>query len=316
MKKILITGAGGFVGSHLIKYLQDNTDYTIYATAYSNNSHATNLLPGSHLFVGDLTDYSYTEKVIMDSQPDIIFHLAALSVVHNSVKKAQKILTSNLILQHNLLEAVKSHSSSTRIVAICSANEYGKVDASDVPIDELTPLKPLNPYAVSKITQEFLSLQYHLAYGMDIVILRPFNHIGERQSDNFAISAFAKQIVSIEKGLQDKLKVGSLDAIRDFTDVKDMVKAYVLAATKCEPGEIYNIGSGSGVSIQDALSMLIKLSTSKIEIEQDESRMRSSDVPLLIADSSKFTKLTGWKPEILLEKTLERVLNYWREELK
>lgn len=315
MKNVLITGAGGFAGSHLVEYLLQDSVYTVYATTYRPNELLSKLLPDKQILQGDLTDLAFTKDAVKQSAPDYVFHLAALSVVHNSVEKAQALLISNISLQHNLLESVRLHAPHARFIAVCSANEYGKVTESDIPIDESTPLKPLNPYAVSKIAQEYLALQYHHSYGLDVVILRPFNHTGERQTDNFLIPSLAKQIAEIEKGKSSALTVGNLEAIRDFTDVKDIVRAYVLAAQKCKSGQIYNIGSGQGQQVQKVLDMLLKLSSTTITVQQDPAKMRPSDVPVLIADSSKFTSLTGWKPEISLDKTLNRVLNYWRKEI-
>lgn len=316
MKNVLITGAGGFAGSHLLELILESGLYKPYVTTYENSDFLTKLLPTEQIFQGDLTDYQFTEKLIIQSKPDYIFHLAALSIVENSVEKAQLVLTSNLVLQYNLLEAVKNHAPHARFIAVCSANEYGKVEDSEVPISEDAPLRPLNPYAVSKISQEYLSLQYHYSYGLDVVILRPFNHTGERQIDSFVIPSLAKQIAQIELGRQDSLTIGNLEAVRDFTDVKDMVKAYLLAAEKGVAGEVYNIGSGTGYTVQEILDMLIKLSSKEINIVQDDAKMRPSDVPTLIADNAKFSNLTGWNPEINIQATLERVLNYYREELK
>lgn len=316
MKNILITGAGGFVGSHLIELLEKQGGAKVFASVYGEDSWVKENLPEAQIIKSDLTKYEDAEATVLRSNPEVVFHLAALSVVHDSIEKAQSVLVGNTLIQLNLLEAVRRHAPKARIVAVCSANEYGLVEKNGSAIDENTPLKPLNPYAVSKITQEYIALQYHLSHKMDVVILRPFNHTGERQIDSFVVPAFAKQIAEIEKGLKEPvIEVGNLDAVRDFTDVKDMVRAYVLASEKCESGEVYNIGSGQGAIMSEILHSLLRLSKVKIKVMTDPKRMRPSDVPTLVADATKFRKTTGWEPQIPLEVTLNRILEFWRKEV-
>lgn len=177
-KKVLVTGAGGFVGTHLVKALQEHGDYDIFAGVYKAGGEISTLLPGDHVFPADLTDFAAAEQLIKTTNPDLIFHLAALSVVHSSAKEATSVLNANTTLQYNLLEAIKMHVPTARLVAICSGNVYGAVDPGNLPIKETAPFRPLNPYAVSKATQELLALSYCLAYDLDIVLLRPFNHTG------------------------------------------------------------------------------------------------------------------------------------------
>ena len=188
-----------------------------------------------------------------------------------------------------------------------SSEEYGLVLPDEMPIRESNPLRPLSPYAVSKVAQDMLAYQYFRSYGMKTVRTRGFNHTGPRRGDVFVSSNFAKQIASIEAGLQEPvIRVGNLDAVRDFTDVRDMVRAYWLAVTKATPGEVYNLGSGRGITIRALLDLLIGMSDAKVEIEIDPERLRPSDVEVLLADSSKFHAETGWEPVIPLETTLRR----------
>jgi GDP-4-dehydro-6-deoxy-D-mannose reductase len=310
---ILITGAGGFVGTYLIKELQQNPDNKIFACVYKSTSDITALLPTDQILEGDLTSYDFTLDLVKRSAPSVIFHLAALSVVGNSPENAIKILNNNTAISYNVFEAVKNAAPTCRVVAICSANVYGAVKDTSHPLDEYTPMRPLNPYAISKVTQEMLALQYHLAYGLNTIILRPFNHTGPGQTTDFVIPRLAQQFASIEKGQQPPLiEVGNLDSVRDFTDVRDMVKGYVLASQSGVSGETYNLGSGHGYSIREILDILQELSSVKVEIKVNENLVRSADVPVLIASADKFKSATGWSPSISLKTTILDILNYYR----
>lgn len=314
-KRILITGAGGFVGPHLIRELQKNAEHEIYASIYSPSSDISSLLPQDHIIPGNLTDYQYAESLISTSKPDVIYNLASISRVESTVRDTTHLITTNTLIAYNVLEAARIKSPNTRVLAICSGNVYGRVEGNETPIKETNPLRPLNAYAVSKISQEYLSLQYHHAYGTDVVVLRPFNHTGPGQLAEFVIPSFAKQFVNIKSGKQEAtLKVGNLDTARDFTDVRDMVRAYVLAADKGENGEVYNIGSGRAYTIREVLAMLQKLSGISVEVQEDSSKIRRSDVPILVADPTKFNAITGWTPTTAFEQTLGDVLQYWKDQ--
>lgn len=292
---ILVTGARGFAGSHLVDQLKKKGHRVIAPRA-------------------NLLNATETAAALAESKPDGVIHLAAIAVVGTSYTSPAKILRNNIFAQLNLLETLRKQRSKARILIICSADEYGK--GFDRPIDESAPLMPTSPYAVSKIGQDFLGLQYHLNYGMKIIRVRPFNHIGERQSLGFVVPDFAMQIARIELSRRPgNIKVGNLNAVRDFTDVKDMVKAYELALIKGKPGEVYNIGSGKGVKIKQLLDRLIRLSPAKITVKVDRSRFRPGKEPKLVCNPEKFRKLTGWKATIPLEETLKRVLEYWRKEM-
>ena len=215
-----------------------------------------------------------------------------------------------------MFEAVRKTQINPRIQIACSSEEYGLVYPEETPIKEDNPLRPLSPYAVSKVAMDYLGYQYFQSYNMQIVRTRGFNHTGPRRGEVFAESDFAKQIAEIEKGLKEPvIEVGNLEAKRDYTDVRDMVRGYYLAALKGEAGEVYNICSGKAVKIQDVLDLLTSFSDKKITVKQVASRMRPSDVELLLGDNTKFSKHTGWKPDIPFKQTMEDLLNYWRQKV-
>ncbi len=316
-KKILITGISGFVGSHLAELLLSKNFAQIYGT-YLSDSGFTNLegfKEKVELIHVDLSDEEKVDALIKDIKPDIIYHLAAAASVAQSFSSPAKPVLNNISSQINILEALKKYELfDTKILVVSSAEVYGDVSSEFLPIDESTPFKPTNPYAVSKLTQDFLGLQYFLSYGIKAVRVRPFNHIGPRQSPNFVVAAFAKKIVEIEKGKRENiLTVGNLDAKRDFTDVRDMVKAYALAMEKGKDGDVYNLGSGVSYKIKDVLDKMLSLSSVDIKVETDRSLLRPIDNPDLVCNPNKFKKLTGWKTEISLEKTVKDTLDYWRE---
>ncbi len=315
-KRVLITGVSGFAGSFLAEYLL-SLNYDIVGTIYSDTSSRDNIHSIENkikVVVVNLLNKERTLKVIEQTKPEAIFHLAAIASPAYSFKNPEETIMNNITAQINLLEGVRLASLNTcRVLIISSADIYGRVDSSQLPIDEDTPLLPDSPYAVSKIAQDYLGLEYFITYGMHIVRVRPFNHIGPRQSPDFVISAFAKKIAEIEKGkMTPVLRVGNLEAKRDFTDVRDMVTAYLLAIEKCEPGQAYNIGSGVSHKISEMLKKLLSLSQTHIKIETDQSLFRLGDVPERLADATKFITLTAWKPQIPLEQTLKETLDYWR----
>ncbi len=266
------------------------------------------------LYECDLKDAASVRYIIREIEPDLIFHLAAQSYVPMSWRAPAQTLETNIIGEVNLFEAVKEMGISPLIHIAGSSEEYGLVYKDEVPIKETNPLRPLSPYGVSKVAQDLLGYQYFRSYGLRIVRTRAFNHTGPRRGEVFATSNFAKQIAEIEKGKREPVMwVGNLDAVRDFSDVRDVVKGYLLALERGEPGEVYNISTGEGHKIGEILDILLSLSKVDLEVKKDSSRMRPSDVELLIGDHSKFTETTGWKPEIPLRKTLEDLLNFWRE---
>ncbi|MHB8510964.1 MAG: GDP-mannose 4,6-dehydratase [Actinomycetota bacterium] len=314
--RILITGVTGFVGSHLAEHCLDLGHEVAGTYRWRSRDENLEIVKGKvALFDADLRDAVGVRKVIAEFEPERIFHLAAQSYVHASWHSPAETMTTNIQSQVNLFEAVReSQLTECRIQIACSSEEYGMVYPDETPIKETNPLRPLSPYAVSKVAQDLMGYQYFMSYGMFIVRTRAFNHTGSRRGFVFAESNFARQIALIEKGKQEPvIKVGNLDAFRDYTDVRDIVRAYVVSLEKCEPGEAYNIGTGSAWRIGDMLDTLIDYSTVKVQIEPDPERMRPSDVPRLESDSSKFRAATGWEPKIPFEQTLLDLLNYWRE---
>jgi GDP-4-dehydro-6-deoxy-D-mannose reductase len=316
--RVIITGIAGFVGSHLAEFLLTKKDIKVYGIDrwLSRLDNIYHIKDKIELIECDLTDPFSTNSHIEKIKPDLIFHLAAQSFVPTSWNAPHDTLTTNIMGELNIFEAVRKSGLKTKIQIACSSEEYGMVYKNEVPIKETNPLRPLSPYAVSKVGQDLLGYQYHQSYGMFIVRTRGFNHTGPRRGENFVSSNFAKQIALIEKGKQKPvIEVGNLNAIRDFTDVRDMIRGYWLSLQKGKAGEVYNIATGRGVAIKEMLNMLLSFTDKKIVVKKDPARLRPSDVKILIGDSSKFKKQTGWKPEIPLEKTLEDLLNYWREKV-
>ncbi|MDT8975236.1 GDP-mannose 4,6-dehydratase [Paenibacillus sp. chi10] len=313
--KALVTGISGFVGSHMAEFLLDkNVEVIGTIRNRSRLEHIRHILPDIHLAECELRDAFSVETLITNEKPDLIFHLAAQSFVPTSWNSPADTIYNNVAGQLNIFEAVRRINLDCKIQIACSSEEYGHVEPHETPIREENPLRPLSPYAVSKAAQDYLGYQYHKSYGLHVIRTRTFNHTGPRRGEQFVTSNFAKQIAEIEKGVRPPtVHVGNLEAKRDFTDVRDIVRAYWLALERAEAGDCYNIASGSCVTIREMLDMLLAKSDITIDIVPDPSRMRPSDVEILLGDHSKFTEHTGWKPEIPLDHTLKDLLNYWRE---
>lgn len=311
----LVTGITGFAGSHLAEYLLSR-GVTVYGTFRwrSRLDNVRHLLTRVNLVECDLKDRSSVDRVIETVQPDRIYHLAAQSFVPTSWNAPVETFMINVAAQINLMEAVRHLGLKTRIQIACSSEEYGLVYEHEVPIGEDNPLRPLSPYGVSKVAQDLLGFQYHRSYGMFIVRTRAFNHTGPRRGEVFVTSNLSRQVAEIEAGLREPvLRVGNLDARRDFTDVRDMVSAYWLALEMGEPGEAYNICSGRSYSVREVVEILQGLSKVSFSVEQDPDRLRPSDVPILMGDAGRFRERTGWEPGIKFEQTLADLLDYWRE---
>lgn len=314
--RVLITGITGFAGSHLADYCLARGDVEVHGIIRwrSRTENIEHLFGKVELHECDLRDAASTRDVIEAVRPEYVFHLAAQSFVPTSWRAPSESLSTNVLGQVNIFEACRKIDLDCRIQIACSSEEYGMVYENEVPITEDNPLRPLSPYGVSKVGQDLLGYQYFMSYQMDVVRTRGFNHTGPRRGPVFVCSDFAKQIVDIEKGRKDPvIHVGNLEAKRDFTDVRDMVKAYYLALEKGKAGEAYNICSEKTWRIQEILDMLVGMSSVEIEVKVDPKRLRPSDVPILLGDCTKFHADTGWKPEIGFEQTLQDILAYWRE---
>lgn len=322
MRKILITGITGFVGSHLAEYILENHPEVEVAGLLRWRSPRENIegiLNRITLYYGNLLDFPSVRSLLAECQPDIIFHLAAQSYVDFSFIAPIDTLETNIAGTCNLLEAVKQLKLSEQcdpVIHICSSSEvYGQVREDEVPIKESNPLRPASPYAVSKVGEDMLAFQYWTSWGIRTIRSRMFTHTGPRRGEVFVVSNFARQVAVIEAGLAEPVvKVGNLDSVRTFSDVRDAVRAYWLLVNKCPPGEVYNIGGVETMTVGQMLDKLLAISTVKdIKVEVDPARLRPSDVTLQIPCVDKFHEATGWKPEIKFGKTLKDTLDYWRD---
>lgn len=315
--RALITGISGFVGSHLAEYLLEHTDWQVAGTVYGPEDNIEHLRDRLELYPAELSELETVTSVIEQAKPDYIFHLAAQPLVSLSRRDPWATLANNIRLQLNILEAVARLGSTTRILVVGSSEEYGLVQPDELPIKETNPLRPTSPYAVSKVAQDMLGLQYHLSHKLFTVRVRPFNHIGPRQRLGFVAPDFARQIAEAEAGLQGPvIQVGNLEPQRDFSDVRDVVRGYHLLITQGEPGEVYNLGSEQARSVRELLEKLMAMSKVPITIEQDPERLRPTDVPVMVSDCTKIRGQTGWRPRISFEQSLQDVLDYWRERTK
>ena len=314
--RVLITGITGFVGSHMAEYALAMGAQVFGSTRWRSKTENIEHLRSKVTFIeSDLRDLSSVRALVETSVPDYIVHLAAQSFVGVSWHAPAETLTTNIISQVNLLEALRGLKMSPRFLAVGSSEEYGLVLEDEVPIKETNPLRPLSPYAVSKVTQDMMAYQYFKSYGLPIIRSRAFNHEGPRRGDVFVTSNFARQVAEIEAGLREPVVyVGDLTPRRDYSDVRDIVRGYWLLLERGEPGDVYNLCSGRSWSIQQVLDFVLNLSTVKgIEVKTDTARLRPSDVMILEGDPTKMHMATGWKTEIPFERTLTELLDYWRQ---
>jgi len=318
--KALITGITGFAGSHLAEYLlahQPDVEVAGIRRWRSPMVNIQGIADRVSIEECDLTDAASVRALLARVRPDVIFHLAAQSFVPTSWNAPSATLTNNILGQTNLFEAIRTLDIDPVVQIACSSEEYGYVKPEETPIVETNPLRPLSPYAVSKVAQDYLAYQYFKSYGIKAIRTRGFNHTGPRRGDVFVTSNFAKQIARIEAGeRQPVIRVGNLDAVRDFTDVRDMVRAYWLAVTQGRPGQVYNICSGERITIRALLDRLVALAGVAVRVETDPDRLRPSDVEILLGDCSRFRADTGWRPEIPFDQTLRDTLDYWRDRVR
>ena len=303
--KALVTGSGGFVGRYLREELeQHGYDVTGLDVRASDGT-----------VICDLLDPEQALRAVQAVRPDAVFHLAGQADVGRSWHIPQKTVEINVVAAINLLEAVRAYDPKTRLVLVGSSDEYGQLGEMGADVTEDTPLHPQTPYAVSKLAQEQMAGVYVRAYGMQICMTRSFNHGGAGQREGFLIPDFASGVARVERGLAPCMKVGNLDSRRDFTHVRDVVRAYRLIAEKGVPGEIYNVGSGVTHSAREILDKLRSMARCEVPVEQDPSRMRPSDTPVICCNHGKLTRDTGWQPELGLDAILDDVLAEWREKL-
>lgn len=311
-RRALITGAAGFAGRHLIAELLSNTPWDLIGLTRKTTAN----VPGVHHVVCDLQNEDLVRRTISHYRPDVVFHLAAQSYVPKALAFPADTIINNTVGQINLLEAIRAADIDPTILIVGSSEVYGFVEPHEMPVSETQPFRPGNPYAVSKVTQDVLGYQYFRTHGMKIIRVRPFNHFGPGQSDRFVLSSFARQVAQAEAGLvEPTVLTGDLGSRRDFSDVRDIVRAYRLAVERGEPGEVYNLCSGIACEVGALLSKLLDMATVSISVEQDPSRMRPSDVPVIEGDYSRFNRTTGWTPQIPVEDSLQDTLNYWRNQL-
>jgi GDP-mannose 4,6-dehydratase len=320
--RALITGITGFVGSHLAEYILENhmkVEVAGFVRWRSPKVNIEGVLDRVALYYGNLLDFPSVRSMLAEYKPDVIFHLAAQSYVDFSFLAPVETLATNTVGTCNVLEAVKQLKQSDSydpVIHICSSSEvYGQVTEDEVPIKESNPLRPASPYAVSKVGEDMLALQYWSSWKIKTIRSRMFTHTGPRRGEVFVVSNFARQIAMIEAHLAEPVvKVGNLDSVRTFSDVRDAVRAYWLLVKSCPPGEVYNIGGVETMTVGQMLEQLLAMSTvTDIKIEVDQARLRPSDVTLQIPCVEKFYKATGWKPQIKFEKTLRDTLDYWRD---
>ena len=316
--RILITGVGGFAGSHLADHCLARSETEVFGLVRSASraGNAPRTSGRFRLIEADVRNAGAVGRAIEESKPEIVFHLAGQAFVPASFDDPAGTLLDNAVGQLNVIRAILRHVPTARLLVVGSCLEYGLVRPDENPVDEKVMLRPADPYAVSKVTQDLMGYQYFASNDLQAIRVRPFNHTGPRQRDDFVASRFAKQIAEIEANQRiPELQVGNLSAVRDFTDVRDMARAYFLAATRGVPGEVYNIGSGAGRRVDEVLRTLAAFSQVYFTIREDPTRLRPPDVPSLVCNSAKFRAQTGWEPLIPFERTMNDLLNHWRSEI-
>jgi GDP-4-dehydro-6-deoxy-D-mannose reductase len=316
--RVLVTGASGFVGGHLCEHLIAEGDQVVGLSASgrwpAGLAHLNRLVRIEACDLAEVDEFELADRIAR-KQPEAIYHLAAQSNPQQSVSDPRGTWALNLGGALNLLEAVKTAalSPAPRVLLVGSGVSYGNPAPEHLPVSEDCPLRPNNPYASSKAAADLLGIQHTLSHATDVVIVRPFNHAGPRQSPRYVLAALAMQVAEVEAGLRARVEVGNLDVIRDFTDVRDVVRAYRLLIQRGQAGEIYNLGAGRGTRLAEALELLIARAASPVEVRIDPERVRPVDLPLLVADASKLQSATGWSARIPIEQTLADMLELSRQ---
>lgn len=305
--RALITGVDGFVGKYLSQYLLEQ-GYDVYGTVIDDAIKVSDV----KTYKMDLLNKEEVRETIKTINPNAIYHLAGQSSVALSWKNPTLTMDVNINGTINLLDSVRENNINTKVLIIGSSDQYGIIKPEDCPIAEEHILNPVSPYAISKMAQEQIAKLYTSSYNMNLIMVRAFNHIGPMQSKNFVVSDFASKIAEIEKGSEPVIRVGNLEAYRDFTDVRDIVRGYVMLMEKGKNGEVYNIGSGNPIKIREILEILLSLSKIEIQVEIDPDKLRPSDVPLVQCDNSKVKSHINWKAEYDIKNTLKDTLDYWR----
>ena len=316
--RALVTGISGFVGGHLAEHLVAEGDLVV-GLSTSGRWPAVLAELGKTVRIErfDLVEQNEAElaDLVRRKQPEVIYHLAAQSNPQGSMADPRGTWTLNLGGSLNLLEAVNASGQKPRVVLVGSGVCYGNPAPEFIPVSEDCPLRPNNPYAASKAAVDLLGIEHYLAHGTDVVMVRPFNHAGPRQLPRYVLAGFAFQVAEVEYGRRSYLEVGNLEVIRDFTDVRDVVRAYRLLGQTGQPGEIYNLGSGRGTKLAHALEYLCSRSTTTVQVQVDSTRLRSVDQPLLVANASKLRGAVGWEPRYSIEQTLADMLDFSRRSL-
>jgi len=312
--RVLVTGALGFVGVHLVDLLVGVPNLSVFGTGrrppVADESADRGVV---EYFVADLTDSTASDRIIQAARPDWVVHLAAQSCVAESWRDPSGTLLNNLLAQLNLLESIVRHAPAARVLVIGSSEEYGQIRPEDLPADEETPLRPDNPYAVSKVAQDYLALQFFLGRHLAVVRARPFNLLGPGQSDRFAIGSFARQIAEAEADIGPPVvTVGNLSARRDYTDVRDVVRAYWSLVQSGRAGEVYNVGGGGVHSVGEVLEALRRLSRRSVDVVVDPTKLRPADAPEIAADAGRIRRELGWEPRIPFEESARDILDEWR----
>jgi GDP-4-dehydro-6-deoxy-D-mannose reductase len=316
--RALITGISGFVGGHLAEHLLESGDLVVGLSAGGIWPAALEHLSGRvRLEKYNLTDGSDDElsERLRRKHPEVIYHLAAQANPQASVADPRGTWALNLGGTLNVLEAIKTSKLAPRVVLVGSGVCYGNPAPEHLPVRESCPLRPNNPYSASKGASDLLGVQHFLAHGTSVVMVRPFNHAGPRQSDAYVLSSLARQVAEVEAGIKPQVDVGNLDVVRDFTDVRDIVRAYRMLAERGVPGEIYNLGTGRDIPLSRMLDILRALARRPIDVRIDSARVRPVDQPRLLADASKLKAATRWEPSYTIEQTLADMLDFWRSQV-